>query len=47
VDIWDALNSDRTYRAAWTKVKAREYIRNSSGTLFDPRVVDAFMQMLK
>jgi HD-GYP domain-containing protein (c-di-GMP phosphodiesterase class II) len=44
VDVWDALNSDRPYRAAWTKEKAREYIRSSSGTHFDPQVVDAFLQ---
>jgi HD-GYP domain-containing protein (c-di-GMP phosphodiesterase class II) len=29
VDVWDALNSDRPYRAAWTEKKAREYIRIS------------------
>jgi PAS domain S-box-containing protein len=44
VDVWDALNSDRPYRAAWTKEKAREYIRTASGTHFDPQVVDAFLQ---
>lgn len=45
VDVWDALISDRPYRAAWAKEKAREHIRTSSGTHFDPRVVDVFMKI--
>jgi putative two-component system response regulator len=44
VDVWDALTSDRPYRPAWTKEKVREHILTSSGTYFDPQVVDAFMQ---
>ena len=43
VDVWDALISERPYRAAWTKEKALEYIRVSAGTHFDPQVVDVFM----
>jgi HD-GYP domain-containing protein (c-di-GMP phosphodiesterase class II) len=45
VDVWDAITSDRPYHAAWPREKAREHIRNSSGTHFDPQVVDIFMQM--
>jgi PAS domain S-box-containing protein/putative nucleotidyltransferase with HDIG domain len=45
VDVWDALTSDRPYRAAWTKEKTREYIRVESGAHFDPQVVEVFMQM--
>jgi PAS domain S-box-containing protein/putative nucleotidyltransferase with HDIG domain len=45
VDVWDALNSDRPYRAAWAEEKVREYIRAESGTHFDPQVVDVFMQI--
>jgi PAS domain S-box-containing protein/putative nucleotidyltransferase with HDIG domain len=44
VDVWDALRSDRPYRAAWTKEKVREHIRTLSGTDFDPKVVDIFLQ---
>ena len=44
VDVWDALTSDRSYRKAWTKEKALEYIRTSSGTHFDPQVVEKFFQ---
>jgi putative nucleotidyltransferase with HDIG domain len=45
VDVWDALGSDRPYRAAWTEEKVREFILASSGTHFDPKVVDIFMQL--
>jgi len=44
--VWDALSSDRPYRAAWTEEKVREHIRTSSGTHFDPQVVDVFMRIL-
>jgi PAS domain S-box-containing protein/putative nucleotidyltransferase with HDIG domain len=45
VDVWDALTSDRPYRAAWMEEKVREYMFASSGTHFDPQVVDVFIQM--
>jgi HD-GYP domain-containing protein (c-di-GMP phosphodiesterase class II) len=44
VDSWDALTSDRPYRAGWTQKKALKYILSESGTHFDPQVVDVFMQ---
>jgi HD-GYP domain-containing protein (c-di-GMP phosphodiesterase class II) len=43
VDVWDALTSDRPYRAAWTARNALEYIRRESGCHFDPQVVEAFL----
>jgi PAS domain S-box-containing protein len=45
VDVFDALTSDRPYRAAWTREKALEYIREKSGTDFDPRAVEEFLKM--
>jgi PAS domain S-box-containing protein len=45
VDTWDALTHDRPYRAAWSGERARDYIRDHSGTSFDPRVVDAFLEL--
>jgi HD-GYP domain-containing protein (c-di-GMP phosphodiesterase class II) len=44
VDVWDALNSDRPYRKAWSEDKAREYLRSAAGTQFDPQVVQAFLE---
>ncbi|MEW6241914.1 MAG: HD domain-containing phosphohydrolase, partial [Chloroflexota bacterium] len=43
VDVWDAVTSDRPYRAAWSKEKAFDYIRAESGKHFDPEVVEAFL----
>jgi putative nucleotidyltransferase with HDIG domain len=45
VDVWDALISDRPYRKANTKAVAAEFIRNNSGILFDPQVVETFLRM--
>lgn len=47
VDVWDALISDRPYRPAWTKARAREFIMNESGKHFDPRIVEAFLDYLE
>lgn len=46
VDVWDALTHDRVYRAGWPKKKAMEYIQERSGTQFDPKIVEAFIQMI-
>jgi HD-GYP domain-containing protein (c-di-GMP phosphodiesterase class II) len=45
VDVWDALTSDRPYRAAWSPEQTREYIRDQAGKHFDPRVVQAFLEL--
>ncbi|CAG0953606.1 Cyclic di-GMP phosphodiesterase [Anaerolineae bacterium] len=47
VDVWDALTTDRPYRAAWHPDQAREHIRKQSGKHFDPDVVPVFLQMLR
>ena len=46
VDVYDALTSDRPYRAAWAPEKALEYIEREAGTHFDPAVVRAFAEMI-
>lgn len=46
VDVFDALTSDRPYRKAWPRSKAIAYLREQSGKQFDPKVVQAFLQML-
>ena len=43
VDVWDALNSDRPYRKAWSKEKTLAHIREQSGKHFDPKVVEVFL----
>ena len=47
VDVWDALCSDRPYRAGWPKEKVMQYIIDNSGSHFDPKVVDAFIKIIK
>ena len=46
VDVWDAITSDRPYRAALTKPEALKYIQASSGTHFDPEVVNQFLAVI-
>ncbi len=46
VDVWDALRSDRPYRAGWPKEKVLDYICTQAGTHFDPKAVDLFLQMI-
>ena len=43
VGVWDALCSDRPYCSAWPNEKVTEYIRSGSGTHFDPRFVEVFL----
>lgn len=42
VDVWDALCSDRTYRAAWSNDEVRAYMLEQSGKILDPQVVEKF-----
>lgn len=46
VDVWDALSSDRPYRAAWEPQRVRAYLQEQAGSHFDPRVVEAFLELL-
>jgi putative two-component system response regulator len=46
VDVWDALTSDRPYRAAWSKERVMAHIRDQSGKHFDPQVVDVFFKVM-
>ena len=46
VDVWDALTSDRLYRAAWPQAKARAYLRGQAGRLFEPRIVEMFLALI-
>jgi putative nucleotidyltransferase with HDIG domain len=46
IDVFDALTSDRSYRRAWTRRKALDYIRQQSGKHFDPDIVEAFLEQM-
>ncbi len=46
VDVYDALTSDRPYRAAWTDERALAYLMEEAGRQFDPHVVQAFLRLI-
>lgn len=39
VDVWDALTSDRPYRAAWSREETFEHISRGAGSHFDPQLI--------
>jgi HD-GYP domain-containing protein (c-di-GMP phosphodiesterase class II) len=45
VDVWDALRSDRPYRAGWPDENVLAYLLAESGRHFDRDVVAAFMSL--
>lgn len=47
VDVWDALLSDRPYRKAWPREKVVQYLRDVSGTILDPKIVEIFLEMVE
>src|SRR5262249_31122303 len=46
VDSWDALRTEKPYRAAWTDAAALAYLRANAGTQFDPTMVKLFVEMM-
>jgi putative nucleotidyltransferase with HDIG domain len=45
IDVWDALTSERPYRKPLPHEEVRRMIKADSGKHFDPRVVDAFLEL--
>ncbi|GHF55427.1 HD-GYP domain-containing protein (c-di-GMP phosphodiesterase class II) [Deinococcus metalli] len=45
-DVYDALVTDRPYRAAWSPDEAVAYLMDHSGTDFDPRLVRIFVHQV-
>ena len=43
-DVYDALTSNRPYKQAWPAFQTKHMIEQESGRLFDPVIVDAFVQ---
>jgi HD-GYP domain-containing protein (c-di-GMP phosphodiesterase class II) len=46
VDVWDALSSDRPYRAALAPEVVRQHLVDGAGSHFDPNVVETFLRIL-
>src|SRR5206468_3800491 len=47
VDCFDALTSDRPYRARMTDEAALDILRERSGRMYDPHVVDTFIRVYR
>ncbi len=45
-DVYQALTSRRAYRKAYSKSEAIRIIKSSSGTQFDPKIVNMFLRVL-
>jgi PAS domain S-box-containing protein len=43
VDVWTTLRSDRPYRKAWDFRDAKDYLQSQAGILFDPEIVEVFL----
>ena len=46
-DVFDALSSARPYKQAWTFEETMEELRKLKGTHFEPKLVDAFLDVAK
>jgi HD-GYP domain-containing protein (c-di-GMP phosphodiesterase class II) len=46
VDVWDALSSDRPYRKKVPLNEVIDYLKNESGRLFDPEMVEKFTPLI-
>ena len=48
IDVYDALTNWRPYRKnIWSKKETLAYIREGSGTHFDPQIVEVFIKMIE
>ena len=45
-DVYDALTHARTYKLAWTRGRALREIRRQTGSVFDPELLDSFVQVV-
>ena len=45
IDVWDAMCSDRPYGKAIPEQETLQYLRDQSGRMFDPQVVEAFLAL--
>jgi len=47
VDVFDALISERPYKKPWPTDKALQEIKKGAGSHFDPKVVEAFEEVIR
>jgi putative nucleotidyltransferase with HDIG domain len=46
-DVYDALRTNRPYRAAWESEKVLSYIAEKSGSEFEPEIANSFIEMMR
>lgn len=46
-DVWDAIQSERPYKKAWSRDEAIAYLREQTGRQFDPQIADLFLRMAR
>jgi len=46
-DVYQALTSDRPYRKAYSKSRAANIIKSGSGSQFDPKITEIFLNILQ
>jgi putative nucleotidyltransferase with HDIG domain len=46
-DVYDALRTNRPYRAAWEAEKVLTYLEEKSGSEFEPEIVTKFVAMMR
>jgi len=45
VDVFDALTARRPYKEPWSLAEALTFVLDNSGTMFDPEIVDKFLEV--
>ncbi len=46
-DVYDALVSERTYKKAWSREDALNFLRDNEGKLFDPVICEEFIKYIQ
>ena len=46
-DVYDALRTNRPYRAAWEADKVLKYVEEKSGSEFEPEIARKFVEMMR
>ena len=43
-DVYDALTTERSYKAAWSQRETVNYMSAQKGKIFDPKLTDLFIE---
>lgn len=46
-DVYDAITADRPYRKGMTRSEAHDFIVNNKKVMFDPDIVEIFVDILE